>query len=165
MASQMENSWARKMTAIDREKKTKFFLDSLSVELVSRVKRPATKPRVVVLTGSTGFLSKGYFTPTDGRAQTLRKSHCIAIRKGPNRQLLHNFKKVEEHEGDLTSPLLGLSEQDATSVFGEVDAIIHNGADVSLLKTFHSIKRPNVESTKDFGLHQVSKKKTPLSSP
>ncbi|KAL9130700.1 MAG: hypothetical protein Q9217_001179 [Psora testacea] len=148
MASQIDNSWVREMAPIDWESETKFCFDSLPIESVSRVKRPASSPRVVILTGSTGFLGKAILRQLMANAN-IEKIHCVAMRKDPNRQLLNDFGKVVEHKGDLTLPLLGLSEQDATSVFGEADTIIHNGADVSFLKTYHSLKRPNVESTKE----------------
>lgn len=53
------------------------------------------------------------------------------------------------YEGDLTLPRLGLPEQLASTIFHEADAIIHNGADVSHLKSYETLRPANVESTKE----------------
>ena len=42
---------------------------------------------------------------------------------------------------------MGLSQADATRLSNEVDIIIHNGAIVSLLKAYQTLRRPNVQST------------------
>lgn len=106
-------------------------------------------PRVVVLTGSTGFLGKAIL----GRLieeETIEKIHCIGVRQVPSRlPPLFNSPKVAVHTGNQSLPRLGLSEEDATSIFAVADAVIHNGADVSFLKTYQSLKPVNLESTKD----------------
>lgn len=42
---------------------------------------------------------------------------------------------------------MGLSEAGADKIFNTADAIIHNGADVSHLKSYHSLKAANFEAT------------------
>nr|A0A7L9EYL1.1 RecName: Full=Hybrid PKS-NRPS synthetase xenE; AltName: Full=Xenoacremones biosynthesis cluster protein E [Xenoacremonium sp. BF-2018a]QOJ72663.1 XenE [Xenoacremonium sp. BF-2018a] len=104
--------------------------------------------KTIVLTGATGFLGK-YLLNLLTEAPDVDKIHCIAIR---NREKLANFTnsaKVVIHDGDLASPRCGLSEADATSVFGSANVIIHNGADVSFLKTYSSLRASNVLSTKE----------------
>ena len=53
------------------------------------------------------------------------------------------------HEGDLVLPDLGLSEDVAAAVFGSVHAVIHNGDDISYLKTYALPRAVNLQSTKD----------------
>ncbi|KAJ6078392.1 hypothetical protein N7467_008145 [Penicillium canescens] len=48
---------------------------------------------------------------------------------------------------DLTQPKLGLSEAVADKIFNTADAIIHNGADISYLKSYRSLKAANFEAT------------------
>lgn len=51
------------------------------------------------------------------------------------------------HDGDLTLPRLGLTKESAKAIFEEADVVIHNGADVSHIKTFQNLRQANLEST------------------
>ncbi|KAJ5815771.1 hypothetical protein N7474_007548 [Penicillium riverlandense] len=112
----------------------------------------ATPPlgiNIVVLTGSTGFLGKEILQQLidDDRIMLI---HCIAVRKDRS-QLPEIFSddKVIVHQGDLGASQLGLNDPDAISVFSHADIIIHNGADVSFMKSYHTLKLINVASTKE----------------
>lgn len=106
------------------------------------------KPRTVVLTGSTGFLGKALLRRLVS-ARSIGKIHCVAIRPGSSHfDSSFSSPKVQVHIGDQSLPFLGLKSSDAATVFSEADAIIHNGSDVSFLKTYNSLRRVNVESTK-----------------
>ncbi|KAJ5332382.1 polyketide synthetase [Penicillium brevicompactum] len=52
------------------------------------------------------------------------------------------------HAGDLALPNLGLSSATFAALSSSADAIIHNGADVSFLKTYESLRAANVDATK-----------------
>ncbi|KAH0601132.1 hypothetical protein MHUMG1_00003 [Metarhizium humberi] len=108
-------------------------------------KRFFTNPEVVVLTGSTGFLGQAILTRLleDGVVQ---KIHCLAVRHDSP---LFNSSKIVVHRGDLGLPGFGLSEEVLSTIFSEAHAIIHNGADVSFVKSYHSLKPVNVEATKE----------------
>ncbi|KAI1819734.1 PKS-NRPS hybrid [Xylaria intraflava] len=108
-------------------------------------KRFFTNPEVVVLTGSTGFLGQAILTRllNDG---IVKKIHCLAVRHDIP---LFNSPKVVVHRGDLGLPGLGLSEEELSKIFSEADAIIHNGTDVSFVKSYHSLQPANVEATKE----------------
>ncbi|KGO44322.1 Acyl transferase/acyl hydrolase/lysophospholipase [Penicillium expansum] len=111
--------------------------------------RRAFGVKTVVLTGATGFLGKEILRRLiqDGKVSLI---HCLAVR---NRSLgLHELfahPKVHLHYGDLGAPQLGLSESEAVSIFSCADIVIHNGADVSFMKTYQTLKLINVASTKE----------------
>jgi hybrid polyketide synthase/nonribosomal peptide synthetase ACE1 len=105
--------------------------------------------KTVVLTGATGFLGKEILRGllNDERVLTV---HCLAVRKQPTELAgLFSHPKIRLHPGDLGSPRLGLSESDASSIFSCADVVIHNGADVSFMKTYQTLKLINVASTKE----------------
>lgn len=105
---------------------------------------------VVVLTGSTGFLGKEILhqlllNPIISRV------HCIAVRK-PLSELpedLFTSSKVTTYQGNLSTAQLGLSDHDAAEIFTSTDAVIHCGANVSFMETYHSLRLPNVTATKE----------------
>ncbi|GLA09601.1 putative Hybrid PKS-NRPS biosynthetic cluster [Aspergillus niger] len=108
--------------------------------------------REVVLTGSTGYLGHCLLEHLVASPHVSRV-HCIAVRpagEGLGRQApAMKSDKVIIYAGDLSAPRLGLSEEAATQVFSTCHAIIHCGADVSFMKTYHSLRGPNVESTRE----------------
>ncbi|WEW56050.1 hypothetical protein PRK78_001485 [Emydomyces testavorans] len=112
------------------------------------INAPRSPPRVVVLTGATGFLGKEILQELI-TSTSVEEIHCIAVRTNSKLDEFRESGKVIVHSGDLSRPLLGLSQDVAEFLFNETDAIIHNGADVSFLKTYQSLRKSNVESTKE----------------
>ncbi|KAI0164031.1 hypothetical protein GGR57DRAFT_516373 [Xylariaceae sp. FL1272] len=104
--------------------------------------------KVIVLTGATGAVGKALLSSLQGSSEVV-KVFCIAVRNASNRPGLLESEKVTVFEGDLTHPRLGLSEEQARVVFSQADTVIHNGAEVSYLKTYKSLREPNVQSTKE----------------
>ena len=104
--------------------------------------------RVVVLTGATGFLGPYLLSELVENPQ-VERVHCLAVRSEQSRQSLREYRKTIVHEGDLTLPLLGLSQDAAGEIFREADVVIHNGADVSHLKTYQTLRLANLDSTKE----------------
>nr|XP_036577184.1 AMP-binding enzyme [Colletotrichum truncatum]KAF6784096.1 AMP-binding enzyme [Colletotrichum truncatum] len=100
----------------------------------------------VVLTGATGLLGKAllHVLNRDERVSTI---YCVAVRKKDTLEPFMASGKVQVYEGDLTAPRLGLSDSAVQRVFSDADAIIHNGADVSHMKSYRSIKSANFGST------------------
>lgn len=105
----------------------------------------------VVLTGATGFLGK-VLLQTLLQDTRVARIHCIAVRR-PDSHTDAMFKnaKVVLHEGNLAQPMLGLSTSGAESIFDQAQdiVIIHNGADVSFLKPYPTLRRTNVGSTRE----------------
>ncbi|EPS29069.1 hypothetical protein PDE_04017 [Penicillium oxalicum 114-2] len=97
----------------------------------------------LVLTGATGFIGQALLQQLTANP-AISTVHCIAVRD-PSAIPAH--EKILVHAGDLTHAALGLAPAEAQAIFREVDAVIHNGADVSFMKSYHSLRRTNVEST------------------
>ncbi|KAI0402025.1 putative PKS-NRPS protein [Xylaria palmicola] len=110
----------------------------------------ASPPKTVVLTGATGFLGR-HILEQLLRHSSVQKIFAVAVRREHANlpKTLLNDSRVEILRGDLGSADLGLSEWDAARVFGAADGIIHNGADVSFMKTYGSLRRTNVQATKN----------------
>ena len=100
-----------------------------------------------MLTGATGFLGN-HILALLIEAHSVEKIHCIAIRNSDKLSEFAYSPKVVLHGGDLSLLRYGLPFADAISIFGFADAIIHNGADVSFLKTYSSLKASNFTSIK-----------------
>ncbi|KAI2161307.1 hypothetical protein LOZ25_002353 [Ophidiomyces ophidiicola] len=115
--------------------------------------QPCTKmadspPRVVILTGATGFLGKKILQELVASI-SVQTIHCIAVRTKNKLDDFRDSGKVAIHHGDLSRPLFGLSKEVADTIFSQADSIIHNGADVSFLKTYQSLRMSNFISTKE----------------
>ncbi|PGH23621.1 hypothetical protein AJ80_02402 [Polytolypa hystricis UAMH7299] len=119
---------------------------------ISQLKAPsfilgAKDEITVAITGATGFLG-GALLQQLANMGHVTKIHCLAVRN-VNKFAGKLHAKVTVHEGDLTQTRLGLSAKDAELVFRETDVIIHNGADVTFLRTYRRLKDANVTSTKE----------------
>ncbi|KAI1100045.1 hypothetical protein F4804DRAFT_348896 [Jackrogersella minutella] len=103
--------------------------------------------RFIVLTGATGFLGRRILSSMIANPD-VKRIYCVAVRK-PDRLRPISDPRVSIHHGDLGATRLGLSLIEAENIFEEADTIIHNGADVSFLKTYASLHASNVNSTKE----------------
>ncbi|KAF7540713.1 hypothetical protein G7054_g1177 [Neopestalotiopsis clavispora] len=108
-----------------------------------------TSGTVIILTGSTGFLGQRVLSQLLSDDKVSRV-HCIAVRK-PSEDLPEIFldERVSIHRGDLRSKLLGLSDQAAANIFAEASAVVHCGANVSFLESYHSLRHTNLASTQE----------------
>ncbi|KAI0019241.1 hypothetical protein F4780DRAFT_747619 [Xylariomycetidae sp. FL0641] len=108
----------------------------------------APHPGILILTGATGLLGRTLLALLDASPK-VQKIHCIGVRKAHSRRTITDSAKVMFHDGDLTLPRLGLSDETAEQLFSEAQSIIHNAADKSYLKTYSSLRACNLESTKE----------------
>jgi thioester reductase-like protein len=115
-------------------------------------------PRTVLLTGATGFL--GAHLLADLCDYTAATIYCVvrAHDEPEARQRLElNFARYFAHGldwdrvrplvGDLTQPQLGLTPQTNAMLAREIDAIVHNGAQLHHLAPYAQLKAANVDST------------------
>lgn len=107
---------------------------------------PTSEPITIVLTGATGYLGTALLTSLVASPQ-IKHIHCIGIRNASHRPTLSSLPKVSLWEGDLKLPRLGLSAAASREVFRAADAVVHNGAEVSHMQSYHSLRLPNTAST------------------
>ena len=151
LASRIENGGSSSVQALDWQMETALSADLLELDPESLLKKVHSGPIQVVLTGSTGFLGRAILRQLVGH-DGISQIHCVAVRQnGSSVPRAHavESEKIVSHAGDLSLPLLGMSEEEARQVFDNSDAIIHNGADVSFMQTFQSLRKANVESTRE----------------
>ncbi|ONI86819.1 hypothetical protein ALI22I_24855 [Saccharothrix sp. ALI-22-I] len=119
-------------------------------------------PERVLLTGATGFL--GAHLLGELLSRTGAEVHCLVRAETPaaaGTRIRANLRRahldVPEEQlarvvpvvGDMSQPLLGLSEQDFSALAESMDAIYHNGALVNFVLTYQWMMPPNVGSTVD----------------
>ncbi|KAL4745664.1 hypothetical protein BDW72DRAFT_198425 [Aspergillus terricola var. indicus] len=112
----------------------------------------------VLLTGATGFLG-GHILRQLVELPSVAYVHCVAIRPsrdGVPRRLSVESPKVIRHSGDLALNRLGMSESEISNLFRRIDVIVHNGAEVSHMKNFRSLRAANFLSTIELARHAVS---------
>ncbi|KAK4675878.1 putative Hybrid PKS-NRPS biosynthetic cluster [Podospora pseudoanserina] len=106
----------------------------------------STSPKTILLTGGTGFLSRTLL-PLLSSSPSISQIHVISIRN--SKPLPFTSSKIIPHPGDLSSPMLGLSESDFTTLASKVDAVIHLGAVRSFWDNYHVLRPSNVHPTKE----------------
>lgn len=119
-----------------------------SREAPSRVQAP---PKVIVLTGASGLLGH-HLSHYLLQRSSADKIICVGMRQLAQRlrsNELPQNDRVAYYEGDLSQPRLGLSVAEADAIFAEADAVIHNGADTSHLKSYRAVQQTNVASTRE----------------
>lgn len=110
---------------------------------------PSANGKVTILTGATGFLGRQILQQLVF-SSNIAEVHCIAVRSSSSTRDLHiKSDKIFVHYRDLSLSRLGLTEETFASLLMRGDVIIHNGADVSFLKSYSSLKKSNVGSTSE----------------
>ncbi|KAJ6104774.1 hypothetical protein N7523_011094 [Penicillium sp. IBT 18751x] len=145
MAHRVQNVAATdRCVQIDWEEEIESLIASSSSHLDIDTRIAPRGANSVVLTGATGFIGTEIVRQLidDDRVQVV---HCIAVRRS-HLSSIFNDPKVRVYRGDLKASQLGLSDSDAASIFRHADVIIHNGADVSFMKAYQSLKLTNVAS-------------------
>ncbi|KAI5925273.1 hypothetical protein F4810DRAFT_718242 [Camillea tinctor] len=103
----------------------------------------------IMLTGSTGFVGT-HILRRLSEDPNVDEIHCIAIRpdsQGNPRHISVRSPKIIEYSGNLADDFLGLTKPDYHKLAQDVDAIIHNAAEVNFLKSYRALRQVNVVST------------------
>lgn len=130
----------------------------------ARTRKSVVPPQRVFLTGASGFF--GAHILASLLADTAVDVFCLIraaskdegfarLEKSLNRYNLLNedvelaMDRVYPVQGDLSLPLFGLEDSSFKMLAAEVDAIIHSGASVNLLRSYESLKPVNVLGTQE----------------
>ena len=130
-------------------------LDS-SIQFINPLSDNLLEPKSIFLTGATGFL--GAYLLRELLHKTTADIYCLIrcgnSEDGKNRLQKHlEFYLLWEETfssriipvvGDLSKPLLGLSEGDFNELAGIIDIIYHNGAWVNSARPYSILKPANV---------------------
>jgi thioester reductase-like protein len=122
---------------------------------------PAAAPRgpalgCVLLTGATGFL--GPHLTAELLAAGAGEVICLVRGEEPAQRLEANLRRfdidadrarVTVLPGDLTLPLLGLTEPEFAALADRVDAIYHCGAVMNFVLPYRALRAPNVHGTRE----------------
>lgn len=138
-----------KLDTVDWEKETQLDESAFPSSLGSWNGRERSARRSegisVLLTGATGFLGTAILQQLVQLPRVARV-HCAAVRPGAGgtpRELLVDSPKVVYHAGNLALAHLGMSEPQLDELMGDIDVIIHNGAEVSHMKSYRSLRATN----------------------
>ncbi len=121
----------------------------------------ALKPKSIFLSGATGFL--GAYLLYDLLVQTTANIYCLVRAKnaaeGKNRlqNKLESYflwnetfgSRIIPIIGELSQPLLALSEQLFKDLANQIDVIYHNGALVNFVYPYQTLKATNVLGTQE----------------
>lgn len=109
--------------------------------------------KYVLLTGATGFLGAHIL-----RELLKRKMHVVCLVRSEEKlkdTLKYYFPKEHEYFtykvkiGDISQPLMGLSEEQYERLAGKVDMVIHTAANVSHAGHYEDFERTNVLGTQN----------------
>ena len=152
MARKIENSSS--VDLLDWEQETASpTIPSFLSQGIEALQVPADQrkgPKTVLITGATGYVARHLF-PLLLANRGVDKIHCVAVRDKPSerpRKLVRS-DKIVSHGGDLSAPLLGLTEDEFRALSNEVDVILHMGAVRSFWDSYHVLRPTNVYSTKE----------------
>jgi hybrid polyketide synthase/nonribosomal peptide synthetase ACE1 len=107
--------------------------------------------KTILLTGATGFLGRAILKQLVDD-DVVEKIHCISVRPkagGSQRKLAVESSKIVIHSGDLTSPFLGLADEEFAGLASSVDMIIHSGAMRAFFEYYQLVRKTNVTSTRE----------------
>ncbi|SHG30898.1 non-ribosomal peptide synthetase [Chryseobacterium sp. OV279] len=120
------------------------------------------KPKTIFLTGVTGFvgihLLQELLNTTDADIYCLVRAQdeFHAVEKIDRCFKQYHIERKEEQKpriipviGDLSLPLLGLSDEVFKSLAGMLDLIYHSGSSVNFIEPYSYMKAPNVEGLRE----------------
>jgi amino acid adenylation domain-containing protein/thioester reductase-like protein len=135
-------------------------LDS-TIQLPSGAVEAIAKPHSIFLTGATGFL--GAYLLYELLEQTTVDVYCLVRAENADEGKKRLQSKLESYSiwnetfnsriipvvGELSQPLLGLSESLFDHLASQIDVIYHNGAMVNFIYPYFELKAANVLGTQE----------------
>jgi len=119
------------------------------------------KPKSIFLTGATGFLGayllRELLDQTTANIYCLIRCHTLETGKQRLKENLQSYQLWQQHFeariipmlGDLSQPLLGLSEKEFCQLASEIDVIYHNGSQNDPIPPYYQMKAVNVLGTQE----------------
>ncbi len=149
---------ANKITTVDLQ--AEVVLDQ-TINPFNLVYQPVSEPRAIFLTGATGFV--GAFLLAELLQQTQADIYCLvraANFTAGKQRLQETLKSYLLWEasfnsriipvlGDLSQPLLGLSDEQFHLMALKIDSIYHNGALVNHVYPYALLKAANIRGTEE----------------
>ncbi|KAJ6026930.1 uncharacterized protein N7446_004467 [Penicillium canescens] len=123
-----------------------FLVDAAGALSAVSDKEKGTKS--VLITGVTGYIGR-HLLPLLSEQPSVHMIHCVAVRDKTCNKLskLISSAKIKIHGGDLSEPLLGLTEDEFRRLSGDVDVILHLGAVRSFWDNYNILRPSNVHPT------------------
>ncbi|KAH7032562.1 uncharacterized protein B0I36DRAFT_265553 [Microdochium trichocladiopsis] len=112
---------------------------------------PVTGKKNILITGASGFLGCKHILPRLLADPNVHHVHCVAVRDASklSHLLIANSDKLTIYPGDLTQPLLGLTEAQFSTLATTIDVILHMGAARSFWDPYHLLRAANVDPTRE----------------
>ncbi|KAJ5740973.1 hypothetical protein N7493_000845 [Penicillium malachiteum] len=125
------------------------FLASAS-DTLSDVSAKENGSKSLLVTGATGYIARHLLQSLSANP-TIQTIHCVAVRDKASdkyRKLI-STDKIKTYTGDLSEPLLGLTEDDFRRLSSDVDVILHLGAARSFWDNYNILRPSNVRPTRE----------------
>lgn len=138
-----------KNAQIDWEMETKVDEQMFVSTTGRKTSAPNAEGISVLLTGATGFLGSAVLRQLVDSPRVTRV-HCAALRPNGHcepRELSVDSPKIVRYAGDLALSNLGMTQAEVDGLLSDVDVIIHNGAEVSHMKSYRTLRASNFQST------------------
>ncbi|MEH2027051.1 non-ribosomal peptide synthase/polyketide synthase [Nostoc sp.] len=149
---------ANKITTVNLQ--AEVVLDQ-TINPLNLVYQPVSEPRAIFLTGATGFV--GAFLLAELLQQTQADIYCLVratdftVGKQRLQETLKSYllweasfdSRIIPVLGDLSQPLLGLSDEQFHLMALKIDSIYHNGALVNHVYPYALLKAANIRGTEE----------------
>jgi pyochelin synthetase len=158
---QLQKEGASGVSSAELDLASEAVLDA-EIQLKDGAVCPVTQPQKIFLTGATGYL--GTFLLHELLHQTQTKIYClvradtIAAGKARLQQAALAFDlrwdealgdRIIPILGDLSQPLLGLTQPEFEALATRIDCIYHSGAQVNFTYPYQALKATNVLGTQE----------------
>jgi hybrid polyketide synthase/nonribosomal peptide synthetase ACE1 len=128
------------------------------------VSAPADRPKSILVTGGAGFLGRALLWGSIKNSH-IERVHAVTVGQLEARLasgLLPIHLKITYYSVDLRKPRLSLCFASASSIFADINAVVHNGADASHLESYYTLRRAVYTRSKNSPPISVAANSLPL---